>query len=135
MIQDAYIPVVAAVVFRRGRVLLCQRGDGDHLPLLWEFPGGKIDPGESAVEALVRELDEELGVHASIGDQVAEVFHRYPQKRVWLRFFRARIDGDPQPLVHRRLRWLEPARLGELEVPPANAVVVERLLSGELHIH
>lgn len=130
-----YIPVVAAVVCRNGRVLLCQRHEEPHLPLKWEFPGGKIDPGESPVQALRRELEEELGVDAEVGDQVDEVFHSYPEKNVWLRFFRAHILGEPRPLVHRELAWVRPENMGSFEVPPPNAVVVARLLRGELAIH
>ena len=133
--RRAPIPVVAAVVAREGTVLLCQRHDGPHLPLLWEFPGGKIDPGETPRQALERELREELDVAARVGRQVAEVFHTYPEKRVWLRFFRASIAGTPCARVHRRLEWVPLAALSRYEVPPANALVVRRLISGELSIH
>lgn len=130
-----YIPVVAGIAVRHERLLLCQRHEEAHLPLLWEFPGGKIDPGESPPEALVRELDEELGVDATVHEEVAQVFHTYPEKKVWLRFFRVRLRGDPRPLVHRRVLWVPLENLGEFAVPPPNAVIVRRLLSGELHIH
>lgn len=132
---QAPIAVVAALVGRSGRVLLCQRHDGDHLPLLWEFPGGKIDPGETPEEALARELDEELAVSARIGEQVAEVFHSYPEKRVWLRFYRAWIEGEPRAVIHRALAWAKLTELTRFPVPPPNAVVVDRLRRGELHIH
>lgn len=130
-----YIPVVAGVIARRGRLLLCQRHDEEHLPLMWEFPGGKIDPGETPVAALERELLEELGTRATVEEQIAEVFHTYPSKKVWLRFFRVRLQGEPRPLVHRRLRWVPSRELADFRVPPPNAVVIERLRSGELHIH
>jgi 8-oxo-dGTP diphosphatase len=129
------IPVVAAVVVRDGHVLLCQRHDGEHLPLLWEFPGGKIDPGETPREALARELDEELGVRSEVGDQVAEILHRYPEKTVWLRFFRASIVGEPRPIVHRAIEWVALERASEYPAPPPNARVIERLVRGELQIH
>lgn len=133
--RRAAIPVVAAVVVRDGRVLLCQRHDGEHLPLLWEFPGGKIDPGETPREALVRELDEELGVRSEVGEQVADIVHTYPEKTVWLRFFRVSIAGEPNPLVHRAIEWVSLDRLVEYPAPPPNARVIERLISGELLIH
>ena len=80
------IEVVAAVIYRTETVLLCQRHDGSHLPLMWEFPGGKVDPGESPQSALKRELTEELDVDAEIGSQVADVEHHYSEKSVRIRF-------------------------------------------------
>ena len=134
---EPFIEVVAAVVVTDARVLLCQRPDGPHLPLLWEFPGGKIDPGESATEALERELLEEIGVSSRVGDLLADVRHRYPEKRVRIRFYDTRIDGDPRPHVHRRLRWIPLDELAEYEVPPANAPVVRMLIEslGEPSLH
>lgn len=122
-----YIPVVAAVVVRDGRLLLCQRQDGPHLPLLWEFPGGKVDPGEGPVEALGRELAEELGVEAEVGSFLDEVHHRYPEKSVWIRFYSATLHGRPRPRVHRRIRWIAEEELDGYDVPPANAAVLRRL--------
>lgn len=123
-----FIPVVAAVIVDGGRLLLCQRRDGSHLPLLWEFPGGKVHAGESPRQALVRELREELGVGASVGPLFEEVRHSYPEKNVWIRFYGTRIDADPRPRVHRRLRWVPLSRLHRYRVPPANEPVIERLL-------
>lgn len=133
--RHAAIPVVAAVVARGERVLLCQRHDGEHLPLLWEFPGGKIDPGETPEEALARELREELGVAARVGAQVADILHQYPEKTVHLRFYRAHIEGEPVPHVHRAIEWVALGRLGDYPAPPPNARVIRRLISGELQIH
>ena len=122
------IDVVAAVIYRADTVLLCQRHDGPHLPLMWEFPGGKIDRGESPRAALQRELAEELEVGATIGRQLADVEHHYPEKSVRIRFFLADIDEEPRAVVHRELRWIARAELPGYEVPPANASVV-RLIS------
>jgi 8-oxo-dGTP diphosphatase len=119
-----FIEVVAAVVIRADGVLLCQRPNGPHLPLLWEFPGGKIDPGESPRQALERELREELDVASSIGSRVATVEHHYTEKSVRIQFFAADIAGTPRPMVHRELRWIAAADLGDYEVPPANRSVV-----------
>lgn len=132
---DGAIPVVAAVISRNGRVLLCQRHDGPHLPLHWEFPGGKIEPGEDPETALAREIQEELGVPARVGQYLATVTHRYPEKTVTLRFFRASLRGEPRALVHRALAWLRPDELADVVVPPPNAVLVRRLVQGELDIH
>lgn len=125
--SDGFIEVVAAVVTIDGSVLLCQRHDGPHLPLLWEFPGGKVDPGETPQAALTRELREELDVAAWIGQLIAEVEHHYPEKSVRIRFFSAEIEGSPRSLVHRAVRWIDIADLGDYDVPPANQSVVERL--------
>lgn len=133
--RRAAIPVVAAVVVRGERVLLCQRHDGEHLPLLWEFPGGKIDPGETPEEALVRELREELGVAAKVGAEVADILHHYPEKTVRLRFYRAHIEGEPTPHVHRAIEWVPLGELSEYAAPPPNGRVIQRLISGELQIH
>lgn len=129
------IPVVAAVVRRDRSVLLCQRHAGPHLSLLWEFPGGKVDPGESAPVALVRELSEELDVQASVGALLHEVIHDYLEKRVWIRFFAVTIVGEPRPLVHRDVRWVPFDELDRYAAPPPNARVIALIRSGELAIH
>jgi 8-oxo-dGTP diphosphatase len=131
-VSKALIEVVAAVVLRNGSVLLCQRQDGPHLPLLWEFPGGKVDPGETPREALARELREELDVGATIGALIAEVEHHYPEKSVRIRFFHATISGEPRAVIHRELRWIERAALSDYEVPPANRTVVEMVRDGRV---
>lgn len=128
-LDSEFIAVVAAVITVNQRLLLCQRQDGPHLPLLWEFPGGKVDPGEGPEEALARELLEELGVSSCIGPQVHEVRHTYPEKRVWIRFYAASIAGAPQPHVHRDVRWVAVPDLPSFEVPPPNAEVVRHILS------
>lgn len=125
--SDDFIPVVAAVVVRDRRLLLCQRHDGPHLPLLWEFPGGKVDQDETPVEALARELDEELGVLSEVGPLFSEVRHRYPEKSVWIRFYATAIRGRPRPRVHRRIRWIGEEELDDYDVPPANTSVLRRL--------
>jgi 8-oxo-dGTP diphosphatase len=132
-VPPPFIEVVAAVIRRHETVLLCQRHDGEHLPLLWEFPGGKIDPGESPEAALEREIGEELGVTAVVGEQVAIVEHHYPEKSVRIRFFAADIgEATPRPLVHREVRWIPPEELQAYEVPPANRSVVEMLRDGAI---
>src|SRR5271165_6724396 len=83
--------VVAALILQDGKVLVCQRTRHQTMPLKWEFPGGKIEEGEQPRDALRRELDEELGIDASIGDEVSRICHRYPNgASVELRFFTVR---------------------------------------------
>jgi 8-oxo-dGTP diphosphatase len=131
-VSGSLIEVVAAVVLDDRGVLLCQRPDGPHLPLMWEFPGGKIDPGESPRQALERELHEELAVDSSIGAQVAEVEHHYPEKSVRIRFFAAAIVGEPRPVIHRQLRWIAAHELDGYAVPPANRSVVQMIRDGRV---
>jgi len=125
---DDTIEVVAAVVSNGTAVLLCQRHDGPHLPLLWEFPGGKIDGGETPPAALERELSEELDVAAEVGRELACVRHRYPEKQVRIRFFAAHIHGEPRPIVHKDIRWVPVDALSEYAVPPANQAVVDMII-------
>jgi 8-oxo-dGTP diphosphatase len=126
--------VVAAVVGRDDRLLLCQRPDGEHLPLLWEFPGGKIDGDEAPREALRRELAEELGVRSDVGEQVADVTHAYPEKTVRIRFFLAVVHDAPRAIVHRDVRWIPIDELGNYEVPPANRGVVQMIAERSLSL-
>ncbi|HJO29601.1 MAG TPA: (deoxy)nucleoside triphosphate pyrophosphohydrolase [Acidobacteriota bacterium] len=121
------IEVVAAIICRAERVLLCQRHDGPHLPLMWEFPGGKVDPGESPHYALRRELAEELDVDSEIGIQVADVEHHYSEKSVRIRFFLATITGEPAAIVHRAVRWVRVDTIPDYKVPPANEAVIRMI--------
>ena len=121
------IDVVAAVVQRGKQVLLCQRHHGHHLPLYWEFPGGKIEAGESPEQGLIRELSEEIGVHASVGMMLADIRHTYPEKYVRIRFYRVTITGEPLALVHRQLRWVTCDQLDRFLLPPPNSAVVDML--------
>ena len=129
-VRPAIIDVVAALIYRGETVLLCQRHDGLHLPLAWEFPGGKIEPGESPRAALQRELAEELEVGSAIGRQIADVEHRYPEKRVRIRFFLADIDEEPRAVVHREVRWIALDELAAYPVPAANQKVVRMVGEG-----
>ena len=92
------IVVTAAIIERDGRFLMARRLKGTHLEGLWEFPGGKIEPGESLEACIVRELAEELGVESRIVGKRWETAHDYSTKRVELHFFDCEIDGDPRPL-------------------------------------
>ena len=126
------IEVVAAVVQEAGQFLLCQRHDGPHLALKWEFPGGKIETNETPEAALRREISEELGVDCSVGRQIAEVTHHYPEKSVRIRFFLASLEGRPQPIVHRALEWIRPRDFCDFESPPPNSIVLDRIRSGDI---
>ncbi len=99
--------VVAAVIERDGRILIGQRRRTDTHPLKWEFPGGKVEPGETAEHALIRELREELGVDVSLGGEIARYAYQYPGRAaIELIFYRiARFDGEPRSLVFEQIAW------------------------------
>ncbi len=108
--------------------LLTRRLAGGHLPLSWEFPGGKIEAGESPEVALVRELAEELGIEVEVGEVFAVGHHVYPEKEVLLLVYQCgHVGGEPQCLAVTELRWLSIAEILELPLPPADAPVVARL--------
>ena len=131
------ITVVAALVERDGKILACQRKRGDRFELMWEFPGGKAEPGEALGAALARELEEELGVRAEIGRCVHRMRHQYAEMSaaVDLIFFAAEIGGaEPQNLVFERIEWRELGSLPELNFLPADRDFVKKLASGEIRL-
>jgi 8-oxo-dGTP diphosphatase len=121
------IAVVAAVIEREGKILITRRPAGSHLAGFWEFPGGKSLPGETDRAALAREISEELGVDAIVGEPIEVVEWRYPDKHVRIEFFRCIIEGEPRPLEDQEMAWVAPADLGRYEFPPADAVLLDRL--------
>ena len=121
------VEVVAAVIQRDERYLITRRLDGTHLAGLWEFPGGKIQAGELPEAALVRELAEELGVTADVGELLESVDWAYPEKRVRIFFFRVTIQGDPRPLQGQEMLWIAAAELSSHRFPEADAHLVGRL--------
>lgn len=122
------IEVAAGLVFRRGQLLITRRPAEAHLGGLWEFPGGKREPGESFEQCLRRELLEELGIEVTVGELIEDLTHAYPQKTVRLNFYRCQlILGEPQPLGCADFRWVSPQQLGEYIFPPADARLLSRL--------
>ncbi len=105
--------VVAAIIQRAGRILIGQRKDLGHHPLKWEFPGGKVEPGETPEAALIRELQEELGIHARIDRELTRYEYQYPgRSRILLIFYRVvDFDGEPQNLDFDQIRWEQPELL------------------------
>lgn len=123
---------VAGAVIRNGRgeILCALRSACMSMPGLWEFPGGKLEPGESPQSCLVREIKEELGCEIEVGELIADVVHEYPAIRVHLITCSAVIVGGvPEAREHERLIWLPASRLRELEWAAADLPTVERLLS------
>lgn len=122
--------VAAAIVVKDGKILACRRGQSKY-PYLsgkFEFPGGKVEPGESAEAALCRELEEEMNWRAEIVRPYAFYTYEYPDIRPRLRFFLCRAADDAFVLnEHLEARWVTPAEIGGLDWVPADAEVVERL--------
>lgn len=122
--------VVAALLWQGDRFLACQRPAHKARGLLWEFVGGKVEPGESKQEALIRECREELGVTVSVGEVYLEVTHAYPDLTIHLTLFQASLlEGTPQPLEHRQLRWITRAEIPDYPFCPADEVILEKLLA------
>ena len=111
------VNVVAAILERDGRILICRRRPDQSHPLKWEFPGGKVEPGETPAEALVRELSEELGIATSAGPEIASYEFAYPGKQpILLHFFRVdSYRGEPQNLIFEEMRWEPASRLGDFD--------------------
>lgn len=121
------IVVLAAVVERDGRLLVTRRLEGTHLSGLWEFPGGKCEPGESHDVCLARELKEELNVASEIGDELLVTEHAYPSRTVRLHFRWCRLQGDPQPLLGQEMKWVAREELALLEFPEADRDLIALL--------
>lgn len=120
--------VVAALIWRGERFLACQRPAHKARGLLWEFVGGKVEPGETREQALVRECEEELDVTVVPRDIFMEVTHEYPDLTVHLTLFNAELpQGEPKPLEHNALRWITAEEIEELAFCPADKEILERL--------
>lgn len=120
--------VVAALIRDGGGILICQRPEHKARGLLWEFPGGKVEPGESPREALVRECMEELNIRLTVGELFARVTHQYPELLVRLSLYEARIAaGSPQAMEHRDIRWVSPGELKVYDFCPADRDIIAML--------
>jgi 8-oxo-dGTP diphosphatase len=126
--------VVAALIVNDGRILACQRTRHQPMPLKWEFPGGKIEDGEQPREALRRELEEELGIEATIGDEVVRIHHEYPSGgSIDLRFFEVRtFRGEIENRIFREIRWVGRKELLDLDFLEADRTLVRDLAAGKL---
>jgi 8-oxo-dGTP diphosphatase len=125
--------VVAALIRRDGRYLVQQRLPGKSRPNLWEFPGGKVEPGESDEHALVRECKEELGVELRVDGRLWETVHEYPDFCVQLLLYAAHVVvGDPQPLGAQALRFCTPEEMAQLPFCEADVPLLAALRAGEV---
>jgi mutator protein MutT len=127
------VTVVAAIIRRATRILITRRLNDVHLPGYWEFPGGKVEVGESLQAALQREILEELGLKIHVEAEYFTVAHAYPSRTVRLHFFNCSIvEGEPQQIGVADLRWVEPAELEQFQFPPADNELIKRLGGGFL---
>ena len=126
--------VVAALIFKDGRVLVCQRTRHQVMPLKWEFPGGKIEEGEQPREALRRELEEELGIDASIGDEVLRMRHEYKNGgSVELRFFVVNeFTGEIVNKIFKEIAWAKRAELHSFDFLEADLKLLDGLAAGNI---
>ena len=122
--------VVAALVQDEGgRTLLSRRREDQPMGGLWELPGGKVEEGEAPVEALAREVAEELGVGCAVGPIYDVVFHRYPDFDLLMLVYRARLAGEPRAVEVAEVAWVTPARLLDYRVLPADEPLIARLVA------
>lgn len=120
--------VVAALIREGDRFMICQRPANKARGLLWEFVGGKVEPGETKAQALIRECREELAITVDVGSAFTEVTHVYPDLTIHLTLFNAAIaSGTPQMLEHNDIRWITPAEIGDYEFCPADEVILQRI--------
>ncbi len=126
--------VVAALIVRESQVLICQRTRHQPMPLKWEFPGGKIETGEQPRNALVRELDEELGIAATIGDEVARLQHEYKNgNAVELRFYLVdRFSGEVENRIFKDVRWVPRSELTAYDFLEADLALVKDIADGKI---
>jgi 8-oxo-dGTP diphosphatase len=127
------ILVSAGIILQRGQVLICQRHRSDRYGLQWEFPGGKVKDGESLEESLRRELQEELGIDAKVGEEVFRLRHRYPDRYVEVAFFAVReFSGTPRNIVFESVAWTERDKIASYNFLEADRDLVERIARGEI---
>jgi 8-oxo-dGTP diphosphatase len=126
--------VVAALILKDDQILACQRTRHQVMPLKWEFPGGKIEEGEQPRDALRRELEEELGIEATIGNEVARIHHEYPSGgAIELRFFEVHnYLGEVENRIFREIRWVDRSELPALDFLEADRQLVSDLAAGKI---
>ena len=122
------VEVVAALIWDKNKFMICQRPAHKARALLWEFVGGKVEPGETKEQALIRECQEELAIALSVSDVFMDVVHEYPDITVHLTLFNATIaEGTPQKLEHNAIRWISPNEIPDYEFCPADEEILEAI--------
>ena len=122
------LEVVAALIRDGGRFLICQRPEGKNCALGWEFPGGKIEAGETKAQALARECWEELNVELQVLGELADVVHDYPGFSIHLSLLEARVaSGKMEALEHRAIRWIDESEIPDYKFCPADAKLIAKM--------
>ena len=122
------VEVVAALIWQGEKFMICQRPAHKARGLLWDFVGGKVEPGETGEQALVRECHEELAVTLSVGDVFMDVVHEYPDLTMHLTLYHASIaEGVPQKLEHNDIRWITPREIPNYDFCPADVEILTRI--------
>ncbi len=123
-----HLEVVAALIWDKERFLICQRPKDKGCALLWEFVGGKVEPGESKEQALIRECQEELGIVVSVGNEFMDVTHEYPDAIVHLTLYEAVIvSGIPKRLEHQDFQWILPEEISQYPFCPADEAILDKI--------
>ena len=123
------VEVVAALIWDKNKFMICQRPAHKARGLLWEFVGGKVEPGETKVQALIRECQEELAVTLSVGDMFMDVVHEYPDLTVHLTLFHATIaEGIAQRIEHNDIQWITPAQISHYDFCPADEEILKKII-------
>ena len=123
------LEVVAALICREDKYLICKRAAHKSNGGLWEFPGGKIEAGETPQAALQRECAEELAVQLTVGEMLLQVTHSYPHATIHLQLFACMVEsGEPQPLEPQQICWVSRAELAQYQFSPADQYFVEKLI-------
>ena len=124
------VEVVAALIWDGDKFLACQRPANKARALLWEFVGGKVEPGETKEQALIRECREELGITVSVGDVYMQVIHDYPDILIRLTLFHCTIaEGTPKLLEHNDLKWILPSQIPEFDFCPADEDILAKIIA------
>lgn len=122
------VEVVAALIWKKDRFMICQRPAHKGNGLLWEFVGGKVEPGETKEKALIRECREELAITVSVGEKFMDVVHQYPDALVHLTLFHASIaEGVPHLLEHVDLQWITPEEISNYSFCPADKEILKKI--------
>lgn len=122
------IEVVAALIWKGDKFLICQRPAHKARALLWEFVGGKVEPGETKEQALIRECQEELNITLSVENEFMDVIHEYPDLTVHLTLFNAVISaGTPQKLEHNDIKWIVPGEIPNYDFCPADQEILKKI--------
>ena len=120
--------VVAALIWKNNKFMICRRPAHKARGLLWEFVGGKVEPGETKEQALIRECKEELNVLLSVGDVFMDVVHEYPDITVHLTLFNATIaEGEAQKIEHNDIQWITPSEISNYQFCPADEEILARI--------